>query len=254
MGNPTDDGRGGGNRPPPADVLDAARGLRKRRRSGSGRTGIPLAVQKLRNTGGGRRSAQLDVDSLRQVWMLDILAWARYGMVAPRVDLRGAHAAMPPVVLPDAPDGELVCLDLASSVDALRSRHRAFSQIAGRYSPLVLAARDVGRRLRIEVWDLEGSIVKAGEFSESETMPEYPIPIAASEPRYQTPLEPAGATLENTLLKVARYIDAEIQVEPLIEVMAALSGIRSRTFPAELLDRNPLAWSLALATGAQRDR
>ena len=176
---------------------------------------------------------------------MDLIAWGRYGQVAPRVDQRGPGSSMPPVILPDAPDGELVCLDLAASVDRLRSRHRAFSQVAGRYSPLVLAARESNRRLRIEVWDLDGVFVGAGGFTEAATLPE--ISIADVLLDGQPPPRGGSEGLEAMLRKVATYIDAEIALESLQEARAVLSGLLSDPLPDEMVARNPLAWALQLA-------
>ncbi len=233
---------------PRADVVAAEHALHRRRQAFAGEPGIPKAVGRRRGSPLARSDFISDV--ARQAWALDLLAWGRYGQLAPRVDRRGPRASMPPVVLPEAPDDELVCLDLACTVDRLRSRHRAFSQVAGRYSPLVLAARESGRRLRIEVWDLDGDIVHGSDFSEAVTMPDLDI-VDAVESADGVPLgRQHNDNVAALLRKVATYIDAEISLESLTEARALLSGLLDRQFPDELIARNPLAWALKMAGGA----
>ncbi len=230
---------------PKANVEGAERKLHRRRQAFTDEPGIPKSVERRR----GNPLAGIDhlSESARQAWALDLLAWGRYGQMAPRVDQRGHRASMPLVVLPEAPDDELVCLDLARSVNRLRSRHRAFSQVAGRYSPLVLAARESGRRLRIEVWDLDGDVVRSGDFTEAETTPDFSIADAITSedgtPRGRQPDERVAAMLR----KVATYIDAEITVETLTEARALMAGLLDRSLPDELIARNPLAWALQMA-------
>lgn len=219
----------------------SAGALHRRRNAHIDEPGIPKSVERRRKS--ARIGAEYLADAARRTWALDLLAWARYGQIAPRIDSRGAGASLPPVILPDAPDGELVCLDLAVSVDRLRSRHRAFSQVAGRYSPLVLGARESGRRLRIEVWDLEGMFSGLDAFSEEATLPEISIADAVADGGSQ---RDKGDGLEAMLAKVATYIDADISLESLTEARALLAGLAHAPFPDELVARNPLAWVLRL--------
>ena len=225
-----------------APIEAAERALHRRRQSFLDEPGIPQAVQRQRK--GAQQGAEFTGRAARAAWLLDLLAWGRYGQVAPRVDQRGPGSSMPPVILPDAPDGELVCLDLAASVDRLRSRHRAFSQVAGRYSALVLAARESNRRLRIEVWDLDGIFLDSGAFTEAATLPEISIADVLDG---QSAPRGGGEGLESMLRKVATYIDADISLESLLEARALLSDLLDDPMPDALVARNPLAWALQLA-------
>lgn len=225
-----------------APVEAAERALHRRRQSFIDEPGIPQAVQ--RQSKGGPQGAESTGRASRTAWALDLIAWGRYGQLAPRIDHRGPGSTMPPVILPEAPDGELVCLDLAASVDRLRSRHRAFSQVAGRYSALVLAARESNRRLRIEVWDLEGLFLPVGAFTEAATLPEIAIADVVDG---QSPPRGGAEGLEAMLGKVATYIDAKISLETLLEARALLSSLLDEPLPGALVQRNPLAWALQLA-------
>jgi len=229
---------------PPANVEGAARALHRRRQAFADEPGIPKSVERRRAS--PLVGSDFISDSARQAWALDLLAWGRYGQLAPRVDQRGPRAAMPPVVLPEAPDGELVCLDLARTIGRLRSRHRAFSQVAGRYSPMVLAARESGRRLRIEVWDLDGDVVRTGDFTEAETLPDFAIADAIDNAEGGGRRKPDD-NMEAMLQRVATYIDADISLESLTEARAIISGLLDKPLPEEILARNPLAWVVHLA-------
>ena len=106
--------------------------------------GVPAAVGKPRH---GAPGQVIDPAVLRESWTLDVLAWAQYGVMAKKIDVHGSHAALPPVILPDDGKGRTVALDLLAALHALRRRPRAFSQMAGRYAPLVIGAQDRQRPL-----------------------------------------------------------------------------------------------------------
>jgi hypothetical protein len=163
------------------------------------------------------------VAAWRATWLLDLLAWNRHGQVAPRVDLRGPRAPLPPVVLPEAANDALVCLELAETIVKLRSRKRAFSQIAGRYAPLVLGAREAGRRLVIEVWDLDGDH-PAGEATEG---------------------------LSRLLEQLAEYLKAEVSLHGPSEAAGLVSALRQTPPPQALVERNPVAWALSVAADGE---
>ncbi len=168
------------------------------------RAGIPVAVGKNRHHVG---PPLIDPVAQREAWTLDLLAFTIHDAVASRVDLRGERSPLPPVML-DLPDA-VVALDLWQSVAALHSRPRSFSQIAGRYSPLVLGARESGKPLRIAWWDLRGE-----------------MPDDADK----------GAQA------LAKYLEATVTLHTLNDARAALRKLPA--LPAKLLDRNPLAWGL----------
>lgn len=185
-------------------------GGRPKRKRGDG---VPRSVQR---RPGGKPVVELDISAARETWLLDILAWCRHGAVAARIDVRGSRAALPPVILPDVGGGRVVALETAAAIDRLRSRHRAFSQIAGRYAPLVIGARDAGQRLCIEVWRCT----------------------------------PDGDDIGPLCAQLAEYLDADITQHTLVEATAALRSAPWPTAPAELTARNPLAWLRALDQGA----
>lgn len=173
----------------------------------SHRSGVPAAV--------GKRRAQpgpppLDPEAQREAWTLDLLAFALHGAVAAKVDVRGSRAPLPPVVL-NLP-GQVVAIDLWQAVAALHCRPRSFSQIAGRYSPVVIGAQDGGKKLRIEWWDLRGDL---------------PDDVHK------------GADA------LAKYLTADVVVRTLDDARAALRGVGE--LPSALVARNPLAWLLQTA-------
>ncbi len=184
---------------------------------GRRRKGIPKAVQRNR---GGKPVVQLDIGAARVTWMLDLLAWARHGAVANRIDLRGQRAALPPVVLPIT-DGKLIAMEDAVAIRRLRSRHRAFSQIAGRYSPLVVGAGDAGARIHLEIWDL------ADQTEDREAL----LKLAP---------------------QLADYLQADVSVHGRADAVAALAALDPSTIPAKIGERNPLAWQQALLMGSGR--
>ncbi len=169
------------------------------------RPGIPQAVSKSRPS----QSFTLDPQRLRDSWTLDLLAFARHGLWAKKLDMHGVAAAMPPVIL-NTPD-RVIALDLYDSVYALRSRPRAFSQQAGRYSPLVLGAQDNGKKLAIELWSL-----------------------------HEEPTES-----ENNLAEaLAKYLQADITLHGPAQMHAHLKSLVGKELPEEIRVRNPLAWLL----------
>ena len=175
---------------------------------------IPNAVQR---RPAGKPVVQMDMQITRSTWLLDLLAWARHGAVAPKIDLRGQRAALPPVILPVA-DGRLVAMEDAAAIFRLRSRHRAFSQIAARYSPLVVGAGDAGARIVLEIWDCAQ-------------------PAADRE------------VLMRIADQLATYLEADVTVHDLKQAQPILANIDAAALPKALLDRNPLAWQLALLAG-----
>ncbi len=200
-----------------ARVSKARRRLRKGRGKLDDNTGIPAAVGRPQSETSRSRGG-VDVAAWRAAWMLDLLAWSRHGQAALRIDLRGPRSPLPPVVLPEAADGALVCLELVETIIKLRSRKRAFSQVAGRYSPLVLAAREANRRLVIEVWDLDGGHLD-GE---------------------------AAKGLHGLLEQLAEYLQAEVSAHGPSDVAGLLTSLRQRPPPDALIERNPVAWALAV--------
>jgi len=169
------------------------------------RPGIPQAVSKSRPS----QSFTLDPKRLRDSWILDLLAFARHGLWAKKLDMHGAAAAMPPVILNT--QEHVIALDLYDSLHALRSRPRAFSQQAGRYSPLVLGAQDNGKKLVIELWSL-----------------------------HEEPTEAEGKLLD----ALAKYLQAAVTLHGPAEMKAQLKTLVGQKLPDEICARNPLAWLL----------
>lgn len=169
------------------------------------RTGVPNAVGKPRTP---PPPGPPDANALRMGWTLDLLAFLRHGQVATRVDPRGDRSPLPLVML----NGKerVVGLDLLPALRALRSRPRAFSQVAGRFSPLVIGAQDSGKRLLVELWDLDGE-----------------------------PDEDDG----NQAQALAKYMQADVTAHGRLEALATLKT--ARDLPDLLVGRNPLAWLLA---------
>ena len=234
-----------GNKPqrPPRTAMSRHE---QRVRSGEagGEAGVPRAVDRRPDQTAGAAAGPSDA---RIAWMLDLLAFAGHGRVAAHVDLRASRASMPPVVLADG-DGAIVALDDAAALARLASRHRAFSQIAARFAPLVLAGRERGRPLVIELWDL-GALLDG---------------------------QPAVARLAETAVALARYLGADVSVPDGDVLQQRLATLReaaaaevaattelpaaaevpagdddeqgtatSAAFPSKLRERNPLAWLLA---------
>ncbi len=204
-----------------------ARAQQQLKRSGgrarAGR-GVPKAVD--RGLGQGAPSPRSHPrgaagGDARVSWLLDALAWAGHGAVAPRLDLRGVRSPLPAVVLPAVGEDQLVALDHADAIRALRSRHRAFSQIAGRYSALVLAARESGRSLHIEVWDIDD----------------------------RGALLPEDAALVTLLPQLATYLEATVVYADAALRAARVATLQTAALPAALVDRNPVACGLALGAG-----
>ncbi len=198
----------------------------QRVRSGeaAGEAGVPRAVDRRPDQTAGAATGPADA---RFAWMLDLLAYAGHGRVAAHVDLRASRASMPPVVLADG-DGPIVALDDAAALARLASRHRAFSQIAARFAPLVLAGRERKRPLIVELWDL-GALLDG---------------------------QPAVARLADTAAALTRYLGAEVVVPDAATLGARLGSLRAAApepgdafdaaaIPAQLRERNPLAWLLA---------
>ena len=191
-------------------------------RQGAG-PGVPKAVE--RGSGGRvaiQTPARLSVDdNARLTWMLDLLAWAGHGEVAGRIDLRGTSAALPPVVLPEVGDTWLVALEPVDAIRRLRSRHRAFSQMAGRYSALLIAARDAGRKLRVEMWDLDASGA----------------------------IRPHDSALDKLWPQLGSYLGGEVILADAALLADRLAKAKAGGLPAELVGRNPVAWGVNLAAG-----
>lgn len=210
-----------------AALHKAERRLKRRGgRHGAG-PGVPQAVEKSAGDGGAGKKAgriqtpaRLSADSnARVTWLLDLLAWAGHDAVAKRVDLRGSSAALPPVILPEVAPDVLVALDTVDALRRLRSRHRAFSQMAGRYSALLLAARDTGRRLRLELWDLD----ETGA------------------------LRPADERLAKLWPQLESYLEGEVWLADEAALRARLARASEGSLPAALVRRNPVAFGLGLA-------
>jgi len=173
---------------------------------------VPAAVGKMRSSS---IPAPPDAHGMRLGWTLDLLAWARHGAVAHKVDMRGERAPMPPILL--ANGEQIVALELAGAVRALSSRPRAFSQVAARFSPMVIGSQDSGARLVIEIWDVD------------------------AEP------DDDDAKLAGAL---AKYLTADVRFFGRTAAAAALAGVSE--WPQALLERNPLAWVLTLQRGLPR--
>lgn len=174
------------------------------------RTGVPVAIAKQRH---GAPGQVLDADVLRDSWTLDILAWVQHGEMANKIDLHGVHAPLPPVILPKDSQGRTVALDLTLALYALRSRPRAFSQMAGRYAPLVIGAQDKGRALRIELWTLEGELEDPDKW-------------------------------HKTAEALATYLHAEVVLRGPEDARRLLLQAQARGLPEALQARNPVAWAL----------
>lgn len=212
--------RGGANT---AAITKAERRLNRRAGRDDAGPGVPKAVER---TGAGKLAiqtpARLSVDdNARLTWMLDLLAWTGHGVVAGRIDLRGTSAALPPVVLPEVGADLLVALEPVDAIRRLRSRHRAFSQMAGRYSALLLAARDAGRRLRIEMWDLD----------------EHGA-LRAPDP-----------SLDRLWPQLASYLEGEVFLGDEATLKARMALALATPLAPSLVARNPVAWGLHLAQG-----
>ena len=130
------------------------------------------------------------------------------------------------MVLPEVegPEGgrRLVALDLGDALRKLKSRSRSFSQIAGRFSPLVLAAREGELSLWIELWDLD----EDGR------------------------LNPPDPWLTETASKLASYLEATVTLgtaRQLSERAARLGEV-----PDELRRRNPMAAAMGWARQVER--
>ena len=199
-------------------MLQSGAMSKRDKRSKGARKGIPRSVQR---NAGGKPVIQLDMPAARVTWLLDLLAWARHGGVAARIDLRGQRAALPPVVLP-VETGRLVAMEDAAAITRLRSRHRAFSQIAGRYTPLVVGAGDAGATIHLEIWHLP-----EGEPDPAET-----------------------EHLEKLAPQLAEFLGAEIVLLGRKDAAEALKQLDAGSIPAAIEERNPLAWQLALLRDA----
>lgn len=171
--------------------------------------GVPRAIER-------RPDAAPSDDDGRLLWLLDLLAWAGHGRVAARLDVRAGRTAMPAVILADG-DGPLVAVDDAQALARLAARHRAFSQVAARYAALLLAARDQGRPLVVELWDL-GALLDG---------------------------QPPVARLDQTAAALARYHEASYHVGDLATLATRMALAQRRAaeqaLPAALVARNPLA-------------
>jgi len=173
--------------------------------------GVPQAIGKPRL---GAPGQVIDAELLRDSWTLDVLAWAQHGVMAKKIDLHGAHAPLPPVILPDDGQGRTVALDLLAALQALRSRPRAFSQMAGRYAPLVIGAQDGARVLAIELWHLDGEVEEREKWTK----------LAE---------------------QLATYLRAEVTLRTPADARRLLREAQARGLPEALQVRNPIAWALA---------
>lgn len=185
------------------------------------RNGVPRAVERSR---GGKPVVSLEMDAARVVWALDLLAWIRHGQLAAKLDMRGYRAPLPAIVLPGS--DQVVALEDVTAVRKLRSRHRAFSQIAGRYSPLVIGARDAGARIRLELWDLD--TIDHGD----------------------------AEALQKTSAQLADYMQADVRLFGRSDAARAFATVDDRlssgelVFPDKLTARNPMAWQWLLGRDA----
>ncbi|MCO4762287.1 MAG: hypothetical protein KC502_12325 [Myxococcales bacterium] len=209
-----------------AAINKAERRLKKKGGRRGGAPGIPQAVE--RGAGVGKAMQQTPArlsadDNARVSWQLDVLAWAGHGVVAPKVDLRGPSAPLPAVILPKVGDTALIALEPVDAIRKLRSRHRAFSQMAGRYSALVLAARDTERQLTIELWDLDA----AGN------------------------VRPPDESMARLWPQLATYLEAQVTIgtDELLRERLALAA--TGPLPEALTRRNPVAWGLQLGASAK---
>ncbi len=168
------------------------------------RQGVPAAIGKPRRDSG---PPVLDWVGCHEAWTLELLAFIEMQQLPARVDLRGARSAMPPVVL--ATPSEVIAYDLWPAIAALHSRPRSFSQVAGRYAPLVIGAQDGGKRLRIQWWQLRSD----------EPAPDPQLAVA-----------------------VAKYLQADVTLHDMAQAQARVVG--ELALPPVLLERNPVAWSL----------
>lgn len=168
--------------------------------------GVPRAVQKSRKDTG-----LPPLEQVRESWMLELVAWQRHGRTTNRLDLHGHRSTRPPIWL-DTPEA-LICLDFLDALRDLRSRPRAFSQQAGRYTDAVQGAQLHHKALHIELYLLE------------------------DEPHE------ADHKLAEAL---AKYLNATITLHGRQVVHTALQV----QFPPELVEHNPLAWTLDLARKA----
>ncbi|HAN30747.1 MAG TPA: hypothetical protein DCQ06_04050 [Myxococcales bacterium] len=194
-------------------IADAGSKLDRRR----GAPGVPRVVD--RQIGRGSKSDSNQRNLLdNRAWMLDLMAWARYDRVAPKIHLNVLSPRMPALVLPQVhePDQSewIVALDLADALRKLKSRSRAFSQIAGRFSSLVLAARESSVALRIEIWDLD-------------------LSGAIREP---------DSWLQDTARQLAKYLEAEVVIIERSELRQRLA--KAAMAPEPLRMRNPMAAAL----------
>lgn len=149
-----------------------------------------------------------DAGLMRESWLLELLGVARHDRLPAKLDLHGHRATRPPCIL-NLPDTWLA-LDLLAALRDLRSRPRAFSQQAGRYAELARGATDDGRKLVLELVDPD------------------------DEPT-ETDHKLADA--------LAKYLNAEITLLGPSAIARELHGLKP---DADLQDRNPLAWALAL--------
>lgn len=244
-----------------ASIAGATRRIRKRGHASVAAPGVPNAVGRPQG-GGKRRPAAAGGDDLRVVWLLDMLAHARWGQLAPRPDPRGVRAPMPPIVLPHveagaqrvapspapsaapnaapnaapsaestattsaestaaAPAALVVALDPLDAIARLRSRKRAFSQIAGRYSALLVGARDVGAGLHITWWNIGGDA--------------HALSPAVDDDAW-------AASLADQLVSYLSESGVPVQLERLGPDDARRLLDAASDIPETLAARNPLAW------------
>jgi|GEM_PF-5667616 len=191
---------------------------RDNRNRRKGQRGVPRAVEKRR---AGKPVVELDMGAAQQTWLLDVLAWINESRVAPRIDTRGQRAALPPVILPSNAGSDVVAYETADAIRRLKSRHRAFSQIAGRYSPLVIGARDAGVGLRIVIYDLLNDEPDEG--------------------------------LDRISSQLADYLEGTVTLHGAATARTQAAGFQGE-IPESVRSRNPVAWALGgFAAPAQDD-
>lgn len=212
-------GTGGARPSRPRKIGNALSGAERKMRRGEAEVG-PKVVERKPEAPPEALDARHTGDA-RVAWLLDLLAFGRTGRVAERVDLRAQRATMPPVVLagrPDEPEDPIVAFDDAAAIGRLASRNRAFSQIAARYAPLAMVAKEQGRPLQIELWDV-AALVDGAE----------PVP-----------------RLADTADALARYLEASFTLPDAAAlrhgIAAARASLSGHAEADRLRARNPLAW------------
>jgi len=156
----------------------------------------------------------VDAEALREAWWCELAEVLESGSQPARVDLRGGRVAPPVVVIRE---GLVSAHDLAGHVRRLRSRHRAFSQVAGRYALLAEGARGTGAELVARWWDLEGD----------------------------------GADLAELASSVATYLGARVEVRSAASMLQVHAAAPISEAARALADHNLVAWTWLLSLRAK---